>query len=64
LAGKCLIHIGREGGEELTEFLTLVFENAWDAYLLPVPKENTKIVRLKISHDEWVEAQSSEAVSL
>jgi hypothetical protein len=55
---------GSAEGEELTEFLTLVFENAWDAYLLPVPKENTKIVRLKISHDEWVEAQSSEAVSL
>jgi hypothetical protein len=47
---------------ELAEFLTLVLENAWDAYLLPVQKGKT--VRLLISHDEWIEAYSSEAVSL
>ena len=55
---------GAEEGEDMIEFLTLVLENAWDAHLLPVPKAKTKTVRLTISHDEWVEARSSEAVSL
>ncbi|NNN07142.1 MAG: hypothetical protein HKL90_14710 [Elusimicrobia bacterium] len=55
---------GENDGEELSEFLTLVLENGWDAYLLEVPKEKAKMVRLQVSHDEWVEARSSEAISL
>ena len=41
--------------EDCLRFLAQVMENAWDADVIVVPK----IKRLRISHDEWVELQST-----
>lgn len=41
--------------EECVRFVAQVVENAWDSELLIVPK----IKRIHISHDEWVELQST-----
>jgi hypothetical protein len=47
---------------DLHEFLTMVLEFAWDAYLLPVPVGIGTGVRVEISHDEWLEVQSASPV--
>ena len=50
---------GRNDKSDLIEFLTMVFEFAWDAFLLPAYIGFYKRTRLEISHDEWLELQSS-----
>ena len=56
-------HWFRRGeNEPLTRFLTAVMENAWDAYVLPVRHNGEIEVRLRISHDEYVELQSRRSV--
>jgi hypothetical protein len=53
-----------EDGEEapLTQFLTAVMENGWDAYVMPAVRGAETGVRLRISHDEYVELQSRRPV--
>jgi hypothetical protein len=56
-------HAFRPGETEpLTQFLTAVMENGWDAYVLPVRWDGETAVRLRISHDEYVELQSRRSV--
>ena len=43
---------------DLAEFLTLVMENAWDAYLLPAYQGAVDRLRILVSHDELVEVRS------
>ena len=52
------------GGEEeqFTQFLAAVMENGWDAYVLPALRGTQTGVRLRISHDEYVELQSRRAL--
>jgi hypothetical protein len=42
-------------GVVLTELLTLVMENAWDADVLPTSHGRATTLHGKISHDEWYE---------
>jgi len=49
---------------DLIEFLTMVLEFAWDAYVLPVRAGDDPKVRVQISHDEWLDVQSESAVDL
>ena len=44
------------------EILTLVFENAWEAHVLPVTGQPDS-TRAFASHDGWVEVQSTQPVS-
>jgi hypothetical protein len=44
---------------DLLEFLTMVLEFAWDAYILPVHAGSGNGMRVEISHDEWLEVQSA-----
>jgi hypothetical protein len=53
---------GRGDASGLHEFLTMVLEFAWDAYLLPVPARIGTSARVEISHDEWLEVQSASAI--
>ena len=46
----------------LVRFLTAVFENGWDAFLLPTCNGRETDRRLQVSHDEWVEVQSRRPV--
>ena len=49
-----------EAGEQgkLERFLTAAMENGWDTYALPARDGQTADVRLRVSHDEWVELQA------
>jgi hypothetical protein len=51
-------------GEEQTfvEFLAAVLENAWDAWVLPATSSRETGLRIRVSHDEYVELQSRHAV--
>jgi hypothetical protein len=52
-----------EGEEDLLHaVLAQTFENAWDAYVLPVARSASPSMRARVSHDEWVEVQSRHAV--
>jgi hypothetical protein len=44
---------------KLTRFLTAAMENGWDAWALPARGGWPTEVRLRVSHDEWVELQAS-----
>jgi hypothetical protein len=43
----------------LTELLTLVMENAWDADMLPSWHGQATSLRAKICHDEWCEIRGA-----
>jgi len=49
---------------ELAEFLTLVLENAWDAFLLQLTRGGSAKVRVRVSHDEWIEVYGTESIEL
>lgn len=46
---------GRDEAARLTELLTLIMENAWDADVLCSRDGRADGVRARISHDEWYE---------
>ena len=48
-------------GPLLTELLTLVMENAWDAAVLPSWHDRATGLHAKISHDEWYEIRGAHA---
>jgi hypothetical protein len=48
--------------DSLREVLIQVFENAWDAYVLPASRVAAHPIRARVSHDEWVEVQGKEPV--
>ena len=50
--------------DELRELLTLVLENAWDAYVLPASSGRATGRRLFVSHDEFVDVQADGPVEL
>lgn len=45
----------RNETELLTQLLTLIMENAWDAEILCSRDRTATLVRARISHDEWYE---------
>ena len=49
-----------EGGEEelLTQLLTLIMQNAWDADVVCATRGRMNGVFARISHDEWYEIQA------
>jgi hypothetical protein len=49
-----------ETGEEskLTEVLTRIMENGWDACVLPATGRTARPIRARISHDEWIELRA------
>jgi hypothetical protein len=44
----------------LTELLTLIMENAWDADVLPSCHGQVRGLHAKISHDEWYEIRGTQ----
>jgi len=42
----------------LVEFLTLVIQNGWNAYVLPVLNGNAGTSLVYVSHDDWLEFRS------
>ena len=45
-------------GALLVTFVTLVFQNGWDSFVLTASNSHLNPVRLRLSHDEWAEVQS------
>jgi hypothetical protein len=54
---------GAEERTVLTEFLTMVLENGWDAHLLPARAGVSTDARAHVSHDEWVELHTASPVN-
>ena len=54
-----------EAGEStaMTEFITLVLENAWDAFILPAALGGDMRLRICVSHDEWLEVCSTAPIA-
>jgi hypothetical protein len=52
----------KEEAGPLLDFLTAALENAWDAYVLPAKSGRETGVRIRVSHDEYVELQSRRAI--
>ena len=50
-------------GELLIEFVTATMENGWDAFVLSERGMVSGDTRIRISHDEWIELQSTRPVS-
>ena len=50
--------------DALLGFLTQTMENGWDAYVLPASNGAAANRRLRVSHDEWAELQSSAALEV
>jgi hypothetical protein len=51
--------LARNERVRLIELLTLVMENAWDAYALPSSHGQMTALHAKISHDEWYEIRDA-----
>lgn len=50
---------GQNDASDLIEFLTMVFEFAWDAFVLPAYVGVDQRMRIEISHDDWLELRST-----
>jgi hypothetical protein len=50
-------------GELLVQFLTATMENGWDCFVLASRGGRIADTRVVVSHDEWIELQSSKPVS-
>ena len=61
VAPACLFTMDEK--DLLLALLTITFENAWDAYLLPASGGVALPVRARVSHDEWVEVHGKDPVS-
>ena len=58
-------HLFASGDDDaLIRFLTVVMENAWDAYVLMANSETSIGAHVFISHDGWIKLSSSSAASL
>ena len=44
----------------LAEFMVHVFRNGWDAFVLTALRAQLNPVRVRLSHDEWIEVQSDD----
>lgn len=47
----------------LIQFLTATMENGWDAFVLAARGNQPTETRVQVSHDEWIELQSTKPVS-
>jgi len=52
----------REESAKLEQFLAAVMQNGWDAWVLPARDGTATDRRVRVSHDEWLEVQSSAPV--
>ena len=49
-------------GSQLADFLRVVLESGWDAYVLATRDGRETDTRLRVSHDDWIELQSATPV--
>ncbi|MGH0028977.1 MAG: hypothetical protein ACQGVC_04240 [Myxococcota bacterium] len=54
----------RDEDDMLVELITLLFENGWDAHVLPLSNNGQPARRLRISHDGWAEIHASVPISI